>query len=158
MPRLRRREEHEQESLDLAWLAHEVEGWWGIKDQSKLITKQLNAGKDRLKKIVERFGITDPTSGSIFLDLEEPVSLRKICKLKAQRSVTTGLNPTAAEEILRAKGIWDECVEYVPQLDEGKVHAAYYDKKITDDELSRMFPQSINYSLILLDDNDKPVN
>ena len=155
MARLRRREE---EALDLADLRHEVEGWWGVKFQSKLISQQLNAGKDKLKKLVERFGVTDPTSGSIFLDLDEPVSDRKIVRLKAQRSVTTGLNPDAAETILKQKGLWDEMVEWVPVLDEGKVHAAFYDHKITDDELSRMFPQSINFSLILLDDNDKPVN
>jgi hypothetical protein len=155
VPRLKRQQE---EVLDLAALRREVEGWWGVKFQSKLIAKQLNAGKDQLKKMVERFGITDPTSGSIFLDLDEPVGDRKIVKLKAQRSVTTGLNPEEAERILKAKGLWDEVVEWVPQLDEGKVHAAYYDRKITDDELSRMFPQSINFSLILLDDNEKPVN
>lgn len=158
MPRLRRRDEREEESLDLTEVRHEVEGWWGVKYQSKLITQQLNTGKDRLKKIVERWGLSDPTTGSLFLDLEEPVGDRKIAKLKAQRSVSTGLNAVVAEEILKGKGLWDECVEMVPQLDEGKVHAAYYDRKITDDELSRMFPQSINFSLILLDDNDKPVN
>jgi hypothetical protein len=63
-----------------------------------------------------------------------------------------------AERILKEKGLWDEVVEWVPVLDEGKVHAAYYDRKITDDELSRMFPQRVSYSLILLDDADRPVN
>ena len=49
-------------------------------------------------------------------------------------------------------------IEWVPQLDEGKVHAAYFDRLITDDELSRMFPKSVHFSLILLDDDDKPVD
>lgn len=136
----------------------DVEGWWGVKRQSKLIAQQLNTGKEQLKKIVQRFGEVEPEKGSIILDLDEPVSDRKIVKLKLQRSSTPGINQEACEEILRAKGLWDEMVEWVPQLDEGKVHAAFYDRKITDDELSRMFPQIVNYSFILLDDSDKPVN
>jgi hypothetical protein len=155
MARLRRREE---EALDLATLRHQVEGWWGVKFQSKLITSSLNEGKDALLKIVQRFGETEPSKGSIFLELGEPVGDRKILRLKAQRSVGTGLNTEVAERILKEKGLWDEVVEWVPVLDEGKVHAAYYDRKITDDELSRMFPQRVSYSLILLDDADRPVN
>lgn len=155
MGRLRRREEEE---IDLNRLRQDVEGWWSIKAQSKLIAKHLSDGRDTLMKIVQRHGVTDPTSGSIFLDLDEPVSDRKILKLKAQRSVTNGLNPDAAEQILKAKGLWDEMVEWIPQLDQGKVHAAFYDRKITEDELSRMFPQAIHFSLILLDDSDKPVS
>jgi hypothetical protein len=157
MPRLHRREDREEEPLDLTSLRHEVEGWWGVKYQSKLITEQLNKGRNRLKEIVEKFGLIDPTTGSIFLDLSEPVGDRKISKLKAQRSVTTGLNPDA-ERILKEKGIWDDVVDWVPRVDEGRVTAAYFDKKITNEDLKKLFPQTINFSLILLDDNDKPVN
>jgi hypothetical protein len=155
MPRLQRRDE---ETLNLAKFRLDVESWWSVKFQSKLLTQQLNAGRDRLKAVVQRFGVTDPSNGSMFLDLEESVGNRKIAKLKAQRSVSTGLNSEEAERILKEKGLWDEMVEWVPVLDEGRIHAAYYDRKITDDELSKMFPQSISFSLILLDDDEKPVN
>jgi hypothetical protein len=156
MPRLHRQRDEEQ--LDLAALRHEVAGWWGVKFQTKLLTKKLDDGKKALLKIVQRYGTTDPETGSLFLELDEPVSNRRIVQLKAQRSETVGLNPDEAEKILRGKGLWDEVVEYVPQLDEGKVHAAYFDRKITDDELARMFPKRIAFSLIILDEGDKPVN
>lgn len=155
MPRLRRQAE---EGLNLDTLRDNVAAWWGVKYQAKLITQQLNKGKDDLKKIVQRFGVVDPSTGSIFLDLGDTVSDRNIARLKAQRSVSTGLNPEVAEKLLKEKGLWDDMVELVPVLDEGKVHAAYYDKKISDEELSRMFPQSVSYSLILLDEDEKPVN
>lgn len=154
MARLRRT----QEELDLVALRQEVGGWWGVKAQTKFLTKQLNAGKEALLKIVQRHGEVQPETGSLFLELSEPISDRKIVRLKAQRSETKGINAEACEKILKDKGLWDEMVEWVPQLDEGKVHAAYFDKKITDDELSRMFPSSVHFSLILLDDADKPVN
>jgi hypothetical protein len=155
MARLQHRQE---EKLDQAALAHQVEGWWGIKFQTKVITRTLNSGKEALLKVVQRWGIADPETGSLFLDLDEPVSDRNITQLKAQRSETMGINAEEAEKILRGRGLWDECVEMVPQLDEGKVHAAYFDRKITDDELSRMFPKRIAFTLILLDDEGKPVN
>lgn len=155
MPRLHRQRDEE---LDLAQLGHQVEGWWGVKFQSKVITKTLNAGKEALMKTVQRYGLTDPETGSIFLQLEEPVSDRKIVQLKAQRTVGQPVPTEACEKILREKGLWDECVEMVPELDEGKVHALYFDRKITDDELARMFSRTISFSLIMLDDADKPVN
>jgi hypothetical protein len=155
MPRLHRREE---ETLDLASLGHEVEGWWGVKAQSKLITQQLNAGKERLLKMVQRHGEVEPEKGSLFLELDEPVSDRKITKLKAQRAEVPGINEEVCERILREKGLWDEMIEWVPRLDEGKVHAAYFDRKITKSELDRMFPSKVHFTLILLDDEDKPVN
>jgi hypothetical protein len=147
----------QRQVLDTEELTHDVESWWGIKFQSKLIAKKLDEGKNALLKMIQRHGETDPETGSLFLDLEEPVSDRKIVRLKAQRTVRTGLNPDA-ERILRQKGIWDDCVEMVPQVDEGKVHAAYYDRKLSDEDLQLLFPKTIFFSLILLDDADKPVN
>jgi hypothetical protein len=157
MPRLQRRQDTSEEGLDLDALGREVEGWWGIKYQSKLIAKTLETGKGALLKLVQRHGEVDPETGSLFLELEEPVSDRHIARLKAQRAEVTGINPDA-EKILRKLGIWDDCVEMVPQLDEGKVYAAYYDNKITNEDLARLFPKSIRFSLILLDENDRPVN
>jgi hypothetical protein len=156
MARLQRR--RDEDDVDLVALRHQVDGWWGVKYQSKVIAKKLNAGKTTLLKMAQRYGQPDPETGSLFLDLEEPVSDRRIVRLKAQRAETMGINPEACEKILKEKGLWDEMVEWVPQLDEGKVHAAYFDKKITDDELSRMMPRSVHYSLILLDEDGKPVN
>jgi hypothetical protein len=153
----RRREENE-EQLNLSTLGHQVEGWWGVKFQSKVLTKTLDAGKNALLKIVQRYGETEAASGHVFLRLEEPVSDRKITRLKAERAESTSLNTEECEKILTEKGIWGDMVEWVPQLDEGKVYAAYFDKKITDDELARMTHRSVIFKLILLDDNDKPVN
>lgn len=156
MARLQRRVET---PLDIETVRRDVEEWYGVKRQAKFINEQLNRGKETLKKIVQRHGTADPTTGSLFLELDEavPAGDRKILKLKNQRSVGTSFNEAAAEQILKDKGLWDEMVEMVPVIDEGRIHAAYYDNRITENELSRMFPQSISFSFILLDDSDKPV-
>ena len=98
--------------------------------------------------------------GSFFLDLDEAVSERRIRTVKAQRAVGQRPDDEEIEKILKAKGLWDDIVEWVsvPQIEEGKVHAAYYDRLITDEELDRMFPKTEHFSLILLDDDNKPVN
>ena len=157
MPRLQRQRDR-QDGVNLPVLARQVEEWWGVKRQTKILTKTLEGGKTALLKIVQQYGETQPETGSLFLELEEPVSDRHIMRLKAQRAETTRINSETCEKILKEKGLWDEMVEWVPQLDEGKVHAAYYDNKLTDDELARMFPKAVHFSLILLDEDDKPVN
>lgn len=156
MARLHR--QRDDEELDAAALSHDVEGWWGIKYQTKLLGQKVDEGKKALLKKVRRFGEVQPETGSFFLELDEPVSDRKILKLKAQRAVSTRQDSEEIEKILRSKGLWDQMIEWEPVLDEGKVHAAYFDRLITDEELSRMFPKSEYFSLILLDDDDKPVN
>ena len=145
------------ERPDLISLRREVDAWYGVKHQSNLITNQLNKGKKALQAILEKFGEPDPSTGSLFLDLGEPVGDHKISKLKNQKATSTSCNVEKAEEILRSKGMWDEMVELVPVLDEGLVRAAYYDNRITDDELAQMFPQRVSYTFVLLDDADKPV-
>jgi hypothetical protein len=154
MPRLRRLSEA---GLDLAALRQDVAGWYAARQQSKAIENQLNRTKKQLQALVQEHGEREPVKGHIFLSLEESVGDRRISKLKNECSTTTGLNEEAAEEILKAKGLWDEMVEMVPVLDQSKVFAAHYDNKITEDELGRMFPQRITYRLIMLDDEDKPV-
>lgn len=134
-----------------------VDGWYAVKQQTAMLTNKLNEDKKALQAMVHEWGQTDPSNGNIFLDLEEPVGDRKITRLKSQSATTTGFNENAAEEILRSKGLWDDMIEMVPVLDQSRVHAAFYDNKITEAELAAMFPKRTSYTFVLLDDNDKPV-
>jgi hypothetical protein len=155
MPSLRR------PTLDLRQLRDDVDGWYALKRQSTLLSNQLNVGKKKLKEMVQRFGTVSPESGSIIIQLEEPIEAgdRKIVTLQNRRSASKVANPEAIERILRAKGMWDEVLitETVTHYDEGAIFAAYYDHRITDDELALMFPVTESYSFYLLDDGGKPV-
>jgi hypothetical protein len=143
--------------LNLPGLRRMVDGWYAVKQQTSMLTAKLNEEKKALQSAVHKYGQTDPSNGNIFLDLEEPVGDRRIFRLKSQAATVPGFNEEAAEEILRAKGIWDDMIEMVPVLDQSRVHAAFYDNKITEDELAIMFPKRTQYTFVLLDDNDKPV-
>jgi hypothetical protein len=147
-------------TVDLSKVQGVVESWYALKRQSSLITNKLNEGKKALKEMVQQYGETDPTTGSIFLRLREPVGDRRITILKNQRSSTDSTNYERAEEILRKKGLWDAMTttRTVVDLDPDAIYAGFYDGKITEGELDQMFPKIISYSFWLLDDNEKPVS
>ena len=146
------------EDLDLPSVRQLVDQWYAFRRQAATLGEKVEAQKARLKKMVERHGTVDPTTGSIFLELDEPVSDRKIFTLKNQCRTSTSLNADKAERILRRKGIWKDVLKTIEVPDTDKIYAAYYDKLITEDELAQMFPKSTNYAFIVLDDNGKPVS
>jgi hypothetical protein len=144
-----------EKPLDLKVVRDEVDAWYALKRQVSLVTGKLEQGKNALKAVVQKYGETD-TKGSLFLDLEDSVG--PIRRLKNQRSETTSVNDEEAEKILRRKGLWEEMTETITVVDQSRVFAAYYDNKITDDELARMFPKRVTFSFILLDEEGKPVH
>jgi hypothetical protein len=146
--------------VDLTKVQGVVESWYALKRQATLIGSKLNEGKKALKEMVQEYGETDPTTGSIFLRLPQPVGDRRITTLKNQRSTSDSTNYERAEEILRKKGLWDSMTKTrtVVDLDPDAIYAGFYDGKITESELDQMFPKTTSYSFWLLDDNDKPVS
>jgi hypothetical protein len=149
-------------TVDLSKVQGVVESWYALKRQSTLIGAKLNEGKKALKEMVQQYGETDPTTGSIFLRLKEPVGDRRILTLKNQRSVSDSTNYERAEEILRKKGLWDAMTVtrtvVETSLDPDAIYAGFYDGKITEAELDQMFPKTISFSFWLLDENEKPVS
>jgi hypothetical protein len=144
--------------LDLKALRQEVWDWYALKRQSMLLEPKLKNGTNRFKDLLGIYGEKDPTDGSIYLDLEEPLGDQRIQFLKnlcvTQSNV---INTEVAEEILTEKGLWEELTEVVRVPDEARISAAYYDNKITDDEFARMFPKTTSYRFFLLDEDRKPV-
>jgi hypothetical protein len=155
MPTLRR---PAADDLDLEQLRDQVDAWYAVKRQGALIQSKLNEGKGKLKELVQRFGQKDPTTGSLFLDLGEPVGDRKISQLKNQRAVTPSANEEVIQKILQKKGLWEKMTKTIVVPDSDAIFAGFYDGDITEDELKMMFPETVSFSFILLDDNGKPVS
>ena len=146
------------EHVDLEDVRDQVDSWYAVKRQTAMLTKKLNQGKETLKGLVQRYGETQPETGSLFLDLQAPVGDRKIATLKNQRSVTTTVNMEAAERILKRKKLWDEMTHTEVVLDQDKVFAAFFDNRLSKADVDRMFSESVHFSFILLDDDGKPVS
>lgn len=145
------------EPLDLETLRAEVSAWYALKQQATTLGNELDKRKKRLQGILEKYGETDPSTGSIFLDLGEPVGAERISQLKNQCATRQTLNEEAAEDILTARGMWEEMTELIRVPDDSRILAAYYDKRITDDELAKMIHEKVVYSFFVLDDAGKPV-
>jgi hypothetical protein len=145
-----------KQPLDIDALREEVSAWYALKEQANLLNEELETRKNRIKAVVQKYGETDPETGSLYLDLGDPLH-NGIAQLKNQCSTSSRLNEEVAEEILTEKDMWKEMIEWIAVPDEARIRAAYYDNKVSDDELARMFPKSVRYSFFVLDEDGKPI-
>ena len=83
--------------------------------------------------------------GNWILNLEN--SIDGFTYLEKQRRASRKLNESVAETILSSLGIEDEVYEMVKTLSEEKLMAAYYDGKVTEEQLDSMFPVTIQWAL-----------
>ena len=79
--------------------------------------------------------------------LELETSVEGIVRIEKQRRVTRKLNEPKAEEIIEANGLSDEVFELKRVVNEDALMAAFYENKITEDELDQMFPASVTWAL-----------
>jgi len=145
-----------QAPFDIDTLREEVSAWYALKQQANLLNEEMESRKNRIKAVVQKYGETDPETGSLFLKLGDPLH-NGIAELKNQCQTSHRMNEEVTEEILEAKGLWDEMVEWVAVPDEGRIRAAFYDNKISQDELDRMFPTRVQYAFYVLDEDGKPL-
>lgn len=103
--------------------------------------KELN--KTLMEKIDEQ-GYED-TEGNWHLDLENPID--GFTYLEKMRRASRKLDESVAEDIISSLGLEDEVYEMVKTLSEEKLMAAYYDGKITEQQLDTMFPVTIQWAL-----------
>jgi hypothetical protein len=142
---------------DLESIRSEVSEWYALKRQATVVNAELEKRRKKLQESLGRYGETDPSDGSVYLDLGDPMGDQNIQWLKNLCVSTKVMDEEVAEEILSAKGLWEEVTDLVRVPDESRITAAYYDRKINDDELARMFPQTIGYRFYLLDYERKQV-
>jgi hypothetical protein len=129
--------------------------YYNIKQQIKTINNELERRKKALKTFVEKFGDLDDKHSQV-LPLDDPTN--PIGTVKNQLNTSITLDEAEAEEILRAKGLWEQATETIELIDQDKVHALFYEKKLSPAEFKRIFKQKTWYSLILLDQNGKQLS
>lgn len=142
--------------LDLIALREEVAEWYALKRQTTMLNAELDKRKKRLQSALEKYGQAD-NNGNIFLDLGESIGEHKVMQIQNQRRVSDLLNYEVAKEILEDKGMWEDMTEVVREIDQSRVKAAYFDKRISSDELAQMFPQRVVYAFYLMGEDGKAV-
>lgn len=83
--------------------------------------------------------------GNIFFEL--PSSFDGYVRVEKTKRVTRKIDEVAAETILAENNLEDEIYETVRVVSEDKLMAAFYEGKITEDELERIFPAKVVWAL-----------
>lgn len=115
------------------------------------VKKTIDGMESRAKELREKLfarldeeGYEDD-KGNYQFELE--VEVDGIVRLEKQRRVTRKLNEPKADMILTELGLKDEIFVMTPVLDEDKLMAAFYEGKITEEQLDDMFPASVVWAL-----------
>jgi hypothetical protein len=91
---------------------------------------------------------TEETSGSVSLYLDTPIG--DVQRVQKSRRATRKLNEELAEAIIESAGISDDVYEMKRIINEGALMAAFYDEKITEEQLDEMFPTKVVWALDIL--------
>jgi len=102
--------------------------------------------KNNIREGVKELGI-ESDKGHIVVELNDEVS--GVRHAMQQKKVSKNLDMDVAEELLKAKGLYDKCVEMVPQLNEDEIMNAYWEEQITEDDIDAMFPSKVVWALVV---------
>lgn len=115
-----------------------------LKKAMDTLEKRQKELKEKLFEKLDEEGVED-SNGNIQINLEAPIE--GIARLEKQRRVTRKLNEPKADMILTDLGIKDDIYVMTPVLDEDELMAAFWDGKITEEQLDDMFPVTTVWAL-----------
>jgi hypothetical protein len=132
--------------LDLDPIRREVQQYVTLKDEADAIGERVTTIKKRLTSYVEDLGETNE-KGSIVLPIgDERTGTKSIVK---QRRVSKVFDEATANNLLKDKNLFDSCTKTITVLDQDAVMAAYYEGKLTDEDIDTMFPEKVVWALVL---------
>jgi hypothetical protein len=100
--------------------------------------------RDKLFETLDTDGFEDDKGN---LQFELPSEIEGIVRIEKQRRVSRKLNEAKAEEIIDAAGLGVDLYEFKRVINEDALMAAFYENKITEDELDDMFPATVTWAL-----------
>jgi len=112
--------------------------------------KELTKIQAEIKKtLIEEIKASGHTTdeGHVVIDFSDEVD--GVNRITHQRRVSTPFDAEVAEELLTAKGLHNECLIMVPQLDEGKVLDAFQSGKLTEEDIDAMFPAKVVWAFVM---------
>lgn len=132
--------------FDLEPIRKEVQQYVTLKDEAAAIDQRVSAIKKRLTSYAEDLGEANE-KGSLVLPIQdERTGTASIVK---QRRVSKVFDEGTANNLLKEKGLFDACTKVITTLDQDAVMAAYYEGKLTDEDIDAMFPEKIVWALVL---------
>jgi hypothetical protein len=90
----------------------------------------------------------EDTAGSLSLYLDSPIG--EVQRVQKTRRAKRVLDEETAERIIATAGIADDVYEMKRVINEGALMSAFYEEKITEEQLDEMFPTSVTWALDIL--------
>jgi uncharacterized protein (DUF1810 family) len=131
---------------NLEFIRKEVQQYVFLKDEISGLDNRVSQLKKRITSAVEDLGEVNE-KGSIVLPINDPTS--GTVNIVKQRRVSKVFDESTANNLLKAKNIFEECTQTITVLNQDAVMAAYYEGKLTDEDIEAMFPEKIVWALIL---------
>jgi hypothetical protein len=100
--------------------------------------------RESLMAILDEEGYEDE-KGNVLYEFDSPIE--GAIRLEKQRRATRKLDEEVAEEVIEAAGIADDVYKMVRVIDEDALMAAYYEGKITEEQIDEMFPTTVVWAL-----------
>ena len=127
-------------------LRQEVQQYVALKEDVTHIEGRVATLRKRIMAAVEELG--EPNEkGSLVLPINDIKS--NTGSVIKQRRVSKVFDEDKADNLLKEKGLFDSVTKTVTVLDQDAVMAAYYDGKLTDEDIESMFPEKVSWALIL---------
>jgi hypothetical protein len=135
-----------QSNDELEIIRREVQQYVSLKGEASAITDRVDVIKKRLTTFAEQNG-TPNEKGSLIFPVDDPVTGTKA--IVRQKRISKVFNEEVADHVLKTAGIFEECTKTITVLDEDAVMAAYYQGKLTDEDIDSMFPEKVTWALVL---------
>jgi hypothetical protein len=124
----------------------EVQQYVFLKEEVTAIESRVSSLRKRIMTAVEDLGKTNE-KGSLVLPINDLTS--NTASVIKQRRVSKVFDEDRANSLLAEKGLAESCTKTITVLDQDAVMAAYYDCKLTDEDIETMFPEKVSWALIL---------
>jgi hypothetical protein len=117
-----------------------------LKSQLDYLEKEQKALRADLFEVLDTDGEAD-SKGNLVIELPEEVD--GFVAITKQRRVTRKVDETAAEEIILEKGLEESLYKTIRVIDEDALMAALYSDALTEEEVEKMYPQTITWALVM---------
>ena len=125
-------------------LEAQVREYGKVKSSMEILETRSKELRTKLFEHLDAEGEEDD-KGNVQLELPEAID--GITRLEKQRRTTRKLDEMTAETIIEQAGLEDEVYEMKRVINEDALMAAYYEGKITEEQLDEMFPTNVVWAL-----------
>jgi|SRR5215831_8072461 len=130
-----------------------VRAWLLADDAVANFSAQKDTHRLMILEHLEKEGEPDE-SGSQWLRFHDDPIEGRVKAIKRERRVRRQLDPEAAEEYLREKGLWEQCIETIVQLDETKLLALNWpdpttgEPVISDEDMEALYDVAETWAFV----------